>query len=165
MIDLAQGGHRYQQIPSQLKEEKIARKITTENGSLDTEESDMDLSSNSDEKKLTESESTVPKRETGSRNHFLTSRTLLKKASSSSESKEVVLDNSEEEEERLSDYENECVGCDGFQTTKKKTTGVSKFCANGGCMKDEQTTNSSATPAELRSRRKRSNVLLDRLSY
>ncbi|KAF2889947.1 hypothetical protein ILUMI_16226, partial [Ignelater luminosus] len=44
-----------------------------------------------------------------------------KKASSSSESEEVVLGNSEEEEERLSNYENESVGCDeDFQNTKKK---------------------------------------------
>ncbi|KAF2899358.1 hypothetical protein ILUMI_06818 [Ignelater luminosus] len=55
-----------------------------------------------------------------------------KKASFSSESKEVVLDNSEEEE-RLSDYENECVGCgEDF----RKTSEFSVFCANGGCMKD-----------------------------
>ncbi|KAF2883176.1 hypothetical protein ILUMI_22993 [Ignelater luminosus] len=42
-----------------------------------------------------------------------------KKVPSSSKSEEVVLNNSEEE--RLSDYENECVGCgEDFRKTKKK---------------------------------------------
>ncbi|KAF2894584.1 hypothetical protein ILUMI_11588 [Ignelater luminosus] len=44
----------------------------------------------------------------------------LKMASSLSESEEVVLDNFEEEEERLSDYENESIGCgEDFRKTKK----------------------------------------------
>lgn len=47
---------------------------------------------------------------------------MRRKTSSSSESDEVVINDSEDEEERLSDYENECVGCgEDYRKTKKKT--------------------------------------------
>ncbi|KAF2897353.1 hypothetical protein ILUMI_08821, partial [Ignelater luminosus] len=53
------------------------------------------------------------------------------KASSSPESEKVVLDNSKkEEEERLSDYENECVGCrEDFRKTKNSVYFVQTLTA------------------------------------
>ncbi|KAF2900737.1 hypothetical protein ILUMI_05449 [Ignelater luminosus] len=48
---------------------------------------------------------------------------------------------------------------------RRKTTGFSVFCANCDCMKGVPTTNPSATPVELQSRRKKSNILLVRFFY